>query len=225
MGHSRFLWTADLRDSRMSGKITALKYQKKNPERVSVYLDGKFALGLPAIVAARLSPGQFLSDADIEALAEDGAVESFYNQALNFLSYRPRSQAEVMTYLLRRGATESQAEAIVNRLLRAGLLDDEAFAQFWIENREQFRPRSPRALRYELRNKGLGNETIERALASVDVWASAYRAASKKAGQLQHLDHSTFQRKLVDYLARRGFDYEAARETARRYWVEQRGDE
>ncbi len=204
----------------MAGKITALEVQKKNPDRVSVYLDGRFALGLPAIVAARLVRGQFLTDAEIEALQDGGEVETAYNKVLDYLSYRPRSRAEVEAYLQKRGVAEPQREPIVERLERAGLLDDEAFAQFWVENRERFRPRGLRALRYELRGKGVGEETIEQALAAVDTSESAYRSASKRAQQLKHLDQKTFYRKIVEYLARRGFEYEVARETAERHWTE-----
>jgi regulatory protein len=204
----------------VAGEITALKYQKKNRERVSVYLDGRFAFGLPEIIAARLHVGQHLSDAEIEALEREGAVESAYNRTLNYLSYRPRSRAEVLTYLQQQDVAEAQAQDIVARLERIGLLDDEAFAQFWIENREKFRPRGPQALRYELRNKGIADEIIDRVLASLDVSDSAYRAARKKAAQLSLLDRPTFQRKLVEYLARRGFEYEVARQVAERCYAE-----
>ena len=204
----------------MAGKITALKQQKRNRDRVSVYLDGRFAFGLPAIVAAGLKSGQFLSDTEIETLTEEGAVESAYNRALEYLSYRPRSRAEVVTYLRRRSVPESQVASVTERLERAGLLDDEAFARFWVENRERFRPRGLRALRYELRTKGLSDEVIEEALASVDVEQSALRAAEKKAQRLARLDRPTFDRKLVEYLARRGFAYDVAREVAERCWAE-----
>jgi regulatory protein len=202
----------------MAGKITALKLQKRNQQRVSVFLDGRYAFGIPAIIAARLTSGQYLSDAEIEALTEEGAVESAYQQALNYLSYRPRSRAEMADYLEQRGVTESQTETIVKRLEGAGLVDDEAFAQFWVENRERFRPRSPRALRYELRRKGLSPDVIDQALDGIDVAESAYRAAGKKARQLSHLDEQSFRRKLIDYLARRGFTYEVARDVTRRHW-------
>lgn len=209
----------------MAGKITTLEFQKKNPDRVSVFLDGRFAFGLPAIMAARLKRGQFLSDAEIQALQADDTIETAYNRALNYLSYRPRSRAEVDRYLQKRDLSESQIEAVAERLERAGLLDDEAFAQYWVENRERFRPKGLRALRYELWSKGISNETIERALVSVDVPDSAYRSATRKARQLAHLDRQAFTKKIIEYLARRGFDYEVARETAGRLWAELAADE
>ncbi len=204
----------------MAGTITALKVQKKNRDRVSVYLDGRFAFGLPAIVAVRLKPGMFLSDAEIQALQEQGGAEDAYNQALDYLAYRPRSRAEMIAYLRRRGGTDDQIQEVTARLERAGLLDDLAFAQFWIENRERFRPRGTRALRYELQSKGVSNEVIEQALEGVDTWAGAYRSASKKAPHLAHLERPAFIRKLIDYLARRGFDYDLAQEVAEQCWAE-----
>ena len=170
-----------------------------------------------------LGTGQHLSEAEIGELRKEGDLEKAYNQALNYLSYRPRSQAEVTTYLQRRGMSEIQIEGVAERLERAGLLDDAAFARFWVENRERFRPRGPRALRYELRRKGLDEAVIDEALTSLDVMDSAYRAAGKKTRQLRRADRETFFRKLVEYLARRGFDYEVARDTAERHWNEREG--
>jgi regulatory protein len=208
----------------MAGKITALKVQKKNRDRVSVYLDDRFAFGVPAIVAARLKQDQFLSDEEITALQLEGESESAYSRTLNYLSYRPRSRAEIVTYLQKRDVSAATIDFVVERLERAGLLDDEAFAQYWVENRERFRPRGRRALRYELKNKGISDEIIERALGTVDVVDSAYRAAEKKVRQLRNEDEQTFRRKLMDYLARRGFHYEVAREVIDRHWRELAAD-
>jgi regulatory protein len=209
----------------MAGKITALKYQKKNPDRVSVYLDGRFAFGVPAIVAARLKLEQLLSDAEIAALQAEGEEDKAYNRALDYLSYRPRSRREIEIYLQKREVAEDLIEAVVGRLERAGLLDDEAFAHFWVENRERFRPRGLRALRYELRTKGVSEEIINQALEAVDAGESAYRSAEKKARQLRGLERATFYRKMIDFLSRRGFAYEVAREVTDRYWGELGDDE
>jgi regulatory protein len=218
--HGRLLCIWGIKGRIMAGKITRLKVQKRNRNRVNVYLDGRFAFGLPAIVAASLQPGQSLSDGDLEGLREAGSLEGAYDQALDYLSYRPRSRAEVQAYLQRRGAPATQIGAVVERLEAAGLVDDLAFARFWVENRERHRPRGPMALRYELRRKGVNEATIEQALVSLDETDSAYRAVERKAQQLRDLDLPQFTRKLVEYLARRGFDYGIARDVAERRWAE-----
>ncbi len=208
----------------MGGTITALRVQRRNPDRVNVYLDGEFAFGLQAIVAAKLRVGQHLSDAEIEALRGQDAVERAYERALRFLSHRPRSTAEVRRNLRRKGVSSAVIDAVVERLTRAGLLDDTAFARYWIEQRETFRPRSVAALRHELLQKGVAREVIEETLQALDEEDSAYRAAKKQASRYRHLDRATFFRRMAGYLQRRGFHYEVVREVTERVWRESRTD-
>ena len=191
----------------MSGRITALRVQKRNRRRVNVYLDGRFAFGLAAIEAARLRVGQVLSDEEIARLQERDAVERAVEQALNLLSYRPRSQAEVRRRLLEKGHSREAVQEALGRLSRAGLLDDRAFARFWVENRFQFNPRGVAVLRRELRQKGVDDALIEEVLAEYDEEAAAARAAEAAIRRLRRLDPLTFRRRLSDYLRRRGFPY------------------
>ena len=208
----------------MAGTITALRTQKRHPDRVNVYLDGRFAFGLQDVVAARLRIGQHLSDEEIEALRERDGLEKAYNHALRFLSYRPRSSYEVRRNLQEKGVPPAIIDAVVDRLTRAGLLDDAAFARYWVEQREQFKPRSAQMLRYELRQKGVENEEIEQALQELDEESSAYRAATKQARRYRHLDREAFRRKLASYLQRRGFRYDTVRSVTEQVWREIQAD-
>ena len=208
----------------MSGTITALVAQKKNKDRVNVYLDGKFAFALAAIEAVKLRRGQVLSGEDIARLHALDDAEKAYDRALHFLSFRPRSEAEVRRNLDEAGFAPETAAAAIGRLKRAGLLDDLAFAQYWLENRGQFSPRSSRALHAELRRKGIDASTIDGALQATahDDDEAAYRAALPRARRLAQLDARAFAQKLGAYLARRGFGYEVASEEVRRAWEEVR---
>jgi len=206
--------------SAMAGTITALKVQKRNPRRVNVYLDGRYAFGLPAIEAARLQRGQELSDEDIERLKERDSFEKAHDRALRFLSYRPRSEAEMRRYLRGKAVSPAIEEEVIERLTRARLLDDLAFARYWVENRESFKPRGLRMLRYELRQKGLSEETIAQALADLDEEESAYRAALQRGRKLARLDQTSFRQKLSAYLLRRGFPYGVVTPTVERAWQE-----
>ncbi len=191
----------------MAGKVTALRFQKHTQDRVNVYLDGQFGFGLAAIEAARLRVGQTLSDNDIADLKSRDEVERAYERALNFLSYRPRSEAEVRQNLRKKDVGEKIVEAVVERLTRAGLLDDREFARYWVENRLQFRPRGTRALRYELCKKQVPDSVINDALAGIDEEAAARHVADAGARRLKRLEPSEFRRKLVAYMTRRGFSY------------------
>ena len=191
----------------MAGQITAIQAQKKNKQRANIFLDGEFAFGLALIEAAKLSKGQYLSDEEIAALRLADEQACAYESALNFLSYRPRSSAEVTHRLQEKGFCESTIEHTVHRLSRAGLIDDEEFARYWISNREQFKPRSTRALRYELAQKGIAGHMIDDLVQDIDESESAYRAVSSRLAQWQQLDPGMFRRKLTGYLQRRGFGY------------------
>jgi regulatory protein len=192
----------------MAQRITAIEPQQKNSERVNIYLDGEFAFGLATIVAAWLKVGQELGEEKIDRLKAADESEVTYQKALHFLSYRPRSSAEVRQNLLKRGISESLVDETVNRLLSAGLVNDEAFALAWVENRNTFRPRGKSALRMELRRKGLSDEIVQSVLdTQVNEEALAFEAARKYTRRLTGLEWPEFRQKLGGFLARRGFSY------------------
>ena len=207
------------------GTVTALKVQKRNPQRVNVYLDGEFAFGLARITAAWLHIGQELSAEKIAQLQSEDAREVGYQQALRLLSYRPRASAEVRRNLEKHAMPAEVIEDVLARLQRAGLLDDSRFAQAWVENRSEFRPRGRRALAAEMRQRGLDDESIQQALAEVDEEALADQAASKQSRRLTGLDETAFKHKLSGFLARRGFGYAVIRDTVDRHWNKIRNDE
>jgi regulatory protein len=200
----------------MAGTITALKFQQGNQERVNVYLDGEYAFGLEAVQAARLHKGQVLSEADISALKGQDERNRAFERAVRFLSYRPRSRREIERYLRSKAVVADVVDDVLARLEQAQYLDDEAFARFWVENREQFRPRSQNALRYELRQKGVSEEVITRVLGDLDEEAAAWQAIQGRLRRWAGLPADEFRRKAVDYLRRRGFDYDTISETLRK---------
>jgi regulatory protein len=116
-------------------KITALKIQARNKSRVNVYVDGKYGFAVAKIVAARLKVGQELDENAIAGLRDVDDVEKAYERALKFLAPRPRSVVEVRRRLETAKVTAPTIEEVLQRLQRAGLLDDQAFANFWVENR------------------------------------------------------------------------------------------
>lgn len=191
----------------MTSTITDLKFQRHNKERVNVFLDGEYAFGLDALLAARLRKGQVLSDSDIVALKAQDERNLAFERAVRFLSYRPRSQAEVERYLQDKAIPENVVIDVIARLRQAKYLDDKEFARFWLDNRERFRPRGQRALRYELRLKGVSDEIIAQVLDKMDDEASAWRAVEGRMSRWANLPGDEFRRKVVNYLSRRGFDY------------------
>ena len=208
----------------MSGRITAIELQARHANRFNLYIDDQFALGLSASVAARLRVGQTLSETDLAALEREEAYETAHEMALRFLEPRPRSRAEVKQQLRKKQVASDVIDQVIARLTDAGLIDDEAFAKYWVENREAFRPRAGRALRFELKRKGLSDAAIKEAIGTLDESESAYRAGTARAARWRNLERREFMEKLGAFLVRRGFSYEVAKDAAKRLWDETRQD-
>ena len=203
--------------------ISAIESQQKDPQRVNIYLDGKFAFGLALITAGWLKVGQELSEEKIASLQAEDANEMAYQKALHYLSYRPRSLMEVRQNLLKRNIPATIVETALKRLEAARLVNDQEFARAWIENRNTFRPRSRMALRAELRRKGISDEVAEPVLEEeVDDQALAFAAARKYAPRLRDLTWFEFRQKLSGFLARRGFSYTTLSPVVSEVWKETR---
>ncbi len=203
----------------MAGIITTIEPQKKHPDRVNIYLDGTFAFGLSNVVAAWLHSGQQLSDEKIASLQNEDEIERAYQRALHFLSYRPRSVHEVRDRLGAAGYVPHVIDEVLLRLEKKGYIGDIQFAQQWIENRAAFRPRSHRALRYELRQKGVNEEVITDALVSApDEEGQARKAAEKYRRRLQGLEWTIFAHRLGGYLGRLGFSYSIIKPVVQETW-------
>ncbi|MBM3130411.1 MAG: regulatory protein RecX [Chloroflexi bacterium] len=202
----------------MSGRITALEPQVKHAQRFNLYVDDQFAFGVSALIAARLRVGQTLSNDELAKIAREENFETAREKALRFLEPRPRSASEVRQHLIKKKIAAEVIDQVIARLTDAGLLDDTAFAKYWVENREQFKPRAARALRFELKRKGLGNAEIAEAVGEIDESESAYRAARARAPRWHSLERREFSDKLTAFLVRRGFGYSVAKDAAQRAW-------
>jgi regulatory protein len=205
----------------MDYKVTALRVQKKNPNRINVFLDGNFSFGISRIVGAWLHIGQELDEAQIQTLQRQDTEEVALQKALAVLSFRPRSEFEVQKKLIDDGYDEAVIRSVIDRLKANGLLEDRSFAQVWGENRTVFHPRSRRLMALELRQKGVSDEVVRETLAeSVEDEVLAYEAALTQARKWARLPWIEFRKKLNGFLGRRGFNFETADAAAHRVWKE-----
>ena len=93
------------------------------------------------------------------AAVDDPAV--VLEAAARFLEARSRSVAEVRRRLVGAGYRPELVDGAIARMTELGMLDDEAFARAWVESRDRARPRGERAIREELRLKGIDRETVD----------------------------------------------------------------
>ena len=158
--------------------------------------------------------------------------EKFYNLALRFLSYRPRSEKEVRDYLKLKtshfakasrdkqnseSGTENNIELLINKVIEKlkekKFINDEEFAKGWIESRLKFKPRSMKLIKFELRHKGIDDELIDRLIHDSEFiiqndLESAKKLVEKRIGRLKGLGKQEVYQKLGRFLASKGFDWD-----------------
>lgn len=189
-------------------KITDIKQQQKRADRYSIYIDGKyrFALSEAALTKAGLRPDQQLDETELAAVQETARFDKAYDRALRYVTLRPRSRWELVTYLEKKGYEVPTIEAVLGKLDELELVDDRAFAKAWVEYRQNLRPRSRRQLTAELRQKRIDNDIIEEVVGVIDneqEVANIQEIAQRKRKQSRYQD----PQKLMAYLSRQGFNY------------------
>ena len=192
-------------------QITALDRDPRRPDAVRVEIDGKRFGPVPQelVVSEGLAVGHQL-DPTLEArLSAAADVEAAFRTALRALEGRSYARLDLGRRLQRKGHARASVEAALERAARLGLLNDAAFAQTYVETRAA-RGRGPSRLTRDLLAMGVERSLIDRALAlqwpeGSDRSSVPLALAEKRASQLGSLPRQTKRRRLVAYLARRGF--------------------
>ncbi|MCO5224149.1 MAG: recombination regulator RecX [Thermomicrobiales bacterium] len=197
------------------GTITSMAPQARDADRLNISIDGVFAFGIHVDIAANhyLRVGQVLTADMLQILLDEDEIKKATLAALNLIAYRPRASGELTRKLREKGYRSEAADAAVARMQELGYLNDADFADRWIENRQEHRPRSRRMLQQELREKGIDAETIAEVMdeAEIDEFSDALTLAQKKAAGMTALDVETRQRRISGFLSRRGYGFDVIR--------------
>lgn len=204
-------------------KITAISAQVKNQDRVNVSVDGayRFSLDIFQVSELGIKIGNDYTETELIELETESQFGKLYARALEYALMRPHSAKEVRDYLWRKtrattyktrsgeikerdGISQSVADRVYERLVQKGYVNDENFARYWVENRNQTKGASQRKLAAELRAKGVESNIIQAAISetSRDEQGELEKVIVKKAR------HYPDQQKLIAYLMRQGFRYD-----------------
>ena len=199
--------------------ITDLQPQKRNKDRLNVYIDGEYAFSLHINLGAGLKIGQQITLDEVSKIKAEDDISRAKQLSFRYLSYRPRSTAEVRSYLKRKGFDSIVVGNGIGQLRDREYLDDIAFARYWIEQRQTHRPRGAYALRYELLQKGIPAEIIESMVTDVNEKDAALRAVENRTGRWKNLPKDQYWRKISGFLQRRGFSYVTISDVAETVWL------
>lgn len=188
-------------------QITSIKQQIKREGRYSVFVDGKYSFSLSelGLINSGLHVGQEISKEELEKLKDTALYDKFYNNVLNLLARRVRSEWEIRDYLKRKNSPAPLIEEILNKLSNNNYVNDREFARMWVENRRLLRPTSRRKLMAELKAKRVSEEDIKKALEQdeTDEEQVLKELVAKKRKIARYRD----DQKLMRYLADQGFNY------------------
>jgi len=201
--------------------VTGLE-MNKSKTRVNVFIDGSFAFSVNREVAVEynLRTGLEVDEDWLPQLERADNKRRCFNAACLLLGYRPRGEAELKRRLERRGFDAGLVDEVARDLASRGWLNDAEFARFWTENCREFKPQSAALIRSELKQKGVGAELIEQAVAECDDYQSAWQAARPRALKISGLDYNTFRRRIGGFLQRRGFGYGVIKPVTESLWRE-----
>lgn len=185
--------------------VTNLKSQVKDPERVSVYVDGNFWCGLTVsqIVELGVKKGMSLTESEANNIKKQSEMGKMLARAIDWLMRRPRSRKELSDYLRKKQYAEDESAYITDRLDR--YLDDDSFTRFWVDGRRNNKLKSGKEIAFELTRKGVNKEIIKGALE--DHGTSDKEVLRLLIDKKRLTTKYPDRNKLIAYLARKGFKY------------------
>ena len=142
------------------------------------------------------------------------SFDKFYNKALRFLSFRPRSEKEVEDYLEKKECDNLTSGKIIQNLKEHNFLNDENFTKWWIEQRTIVRPRAERVIKMELKQKGIQKELIDEIFEkNINKDKEiALKLAQKRIQRYARGDTKKTYEKMLRFLISKGFSYDTIKE-------------
>lgn len=190
--------------------IERLAPDRRSADAVHLIVGGRVLLTIPVEVARAegVAVGVELGDSLLERLTAAADRLAAFRTALRLLERRPYARRDLGRRLRLKGHQAVPVEAALDRAAEGGLLDDEGFARHYVQTRSS-RGRGPVRLRRELAAQGVAQAVVERVLAAeitpADSEAAARSLAQKRLHQLRHLERPDRIRRVVAFLARRGY--------------------
>ena len=195
----------------LAPRITALEHDPRRPGTVRLEIDGARFGVVPGelVSSAGLTVGRSIDETLQQRLSTAADIEAAYRTALRCLELRSYARSDLVRRLARKGHPRQAVETALERVAVLGLLDDEAYARSYVRTRAA-RGRGPSRLVRDLLAMGVQRLFIDRAVAAEwpegsDRTSMPQALATKRALQLGSLPRQTKRRRVLAYLARRGF--------------------
>ncbi|MGH4118554.1 recombination regulator RecX [Clostridium sp.] len=197
----------------MSNIITKIEMQKKNKDRVNIYMDDEFAFACDAglVYIHNITKGKTIDKENLEHIVKEDNYIKAKNSALHFLESSFKSAKQVIDKLTLKDFDAVTIDRVLVFLKEYDFIDDKRFVELFIK--EKVRSSGKNKIKFTLIKKGLPQELIEEGLNTItseQQRAVALRLGEKKIAVLfkSEKDIRKLYKKTADYLVRNGFDFE-----------------
>jgi len=200
--------------------ITKIEQQKRNQHRFNVYLDEVFAFGISEDVYVRyhkeLSVGKEVSLEHLEKIVFAEEVQKVLDSAWRLLSFRPRSERELMTRLKQKGYEDKWIEEAIQKLKDYRYIDDQSFARSFASDRITIKKIGSNGLKYELKQKGISSDIIEEVLEDLideeKEFEQGVELCERKLRTIKETEPFKKKQKLLQFLVRKGYSFDTAKQ-------------
>lgn len=193
--------------------ITKIETQKKNNERVNIYINEEFAFGLSLeiVYTHSLKKGMTVDSEFLNNVLLNEEKIKANSTALRFLGYRMRAEKEIIDRLKKDDFEDEIIENTLEYLKRNGLINDFEFAKAFTMDKIKINNYGPQKIKYDLYQKGIHRDIVDEVLESLNNKENEYErcleTAEKKISSYKNNDNQSKYIKLSGYLQRRGFSY------------------
>lgn len=195
-------------------KITKIEQQKRNKDRFSLFIDDEFYMGIDqdVIIKHYLTKGMEVDEKFLNEIIKTEEQNKSNNTALNYISFKPRSEKEVRTKLKDKEFDEDIIDNTIEFLYKYNYINDYDYGKALINDKKNFKKAGKNLLKQELYKKGIDKDTIEELIEESydydEEYEMAYAVAIKKYNLIKNEDKNSIYRKLYSLLGRKGYAFE-----------------
>lgn len=187
--------------------ISSIEYQKKDKNRVNVFIDGDFFCGanLDMVVVLRLYNNREMTDDEIAELKRQSVEKDMYGKALEYALGGMKTKRQISEYLWKKEIKSDDRNTILEKLEKNGYINDELYARTYVAQKGA--KLGKRMIRAKLMQKGISGEIIDSVIIEVDSDDQDDRAIEVAEKYMRNKE-GNFENygKLYRYLAGKGFE-------------------
>lgn len=203
------------------GKVTKIEAQKKNKDRVNVYVDYEFSFACDAefIYKLGIKVNDLLKEDDIKSVLKEDELKKCKNSALRIIEKSYKTKKEIEEKLLAKGYTSDIISSTLTFLQEYNFVDDNRYASLYVKDKMKNQGRNK--IKYSLIKKGLNQDVIEESLNFIDEDYEKEQAlllAKKRYEILKKRENDDYKlsQKLFRFLASKGYDFQCCNEVVKK---------